>query len=562
MHQAANHLRFPDFGLNGQNGLRGLSHVHKYGVCVERIHHDDPNGIQPVHRGNGRPCNGDSPNAVIRDSAWGRLRDLGRETSTQSVAKPSSGKLIHVKPFALSIRVLALLGALALGAVGNAQAAAVAPDSAFTGFMSNLTGTNKQTVTYGSNGTPIVGAGVPNIATAGGAPTVTRTGSLPLGYGVRLPITTTAKVAPILGAALLKKGMGALTVFGVGVALYDTAKELGFTLSKDGAGNLVVQTAAVGQCSSIGQTQYRYSSGLGSGIWSTNSQSAAQSWASVISSASAAYDFRITAYGAGTSVTLTTYNQGGTTPVTTTIQSATTSTCSAVAPLQTVTEQALQDAIASASGWPSGSAVSQALVDAANLTGDDIPVEQPKVTGPATVDGPSTVSNSGSKETTKKTQFDCTYVDGATVMDGGSVVCTERVTTTEKVTTVDPITGTPTTSETVTDTTTKPAEVSPDPEQTECQKNPSRIGCAEFGTADPQTLRKEMQAVTVTPVNFGSASGCPAPLSRTFAVLGHSFSWSVSYQPLCDQLAILKALFLVMAAFLSAYVLADSFKVS
>jgi len=549
MHQAANHLRFPDFGLNGQNGLRGLSHVCQYGLCVERVRHDDPNGIQPLHRANRRPCNGDSPNAIIRHSAWGRVRDLGSETGSQPAAKPSAGELINVQSFALSIRVLALLGALAFGAVGNAQAAAVAPDSAFTGFMSNITGTGKQTVTYGSNGTPIVGAGVPNIATGGGAPTVTRTGSLPLGGGVRLPITTTAKVAPILGAALLRKGMGALTVFGIGSALYDTAKELGFTLTGDPLDPVDRQDTnicTVGPCYEY-KTQYT----------ATYYASKAEACAYVVTRFNGGVQTGMSG-NAWQGTFINSVQQTSVYNSTLTVRSVT----PAASNLVPSTMSELEAAIAAKSGWPSSSAVSQALVDASNLTGDDIPVEQPMVTGPSTVDGPTTTSTAGNKETSKKSQFTCTYVDGATVMDGGSVACTENVTTTEKVTTVDPVTGTPTTTSTVTDTTVQPAQPTPDPEQSECQKNPNTLGCAEFGTVDPQTLRKETQAVTITPVNFGAASGCPSPLSRNFSVLGHSFSWSVSYQPLCDQLAILKALFLVMAAFLSAYVLADSFKVS
>jgi len=82
-------------------------------------------------------------------------------------------------------------------------------------------------------------------------------------------------------------------------------------------------------------------------------------------------------------------------------------------------------------------------------------------------------------------------------------------------------------------------------------------GCLELGTAPSGSVSKTSNAVTVTPTTFASSSGCPAPLN--FQVRGSSYN--VSYQPLCDKLAVLKFLFLAMAAFLSAWILADSFKV-
>jgi len=101
----------------------------------------------------------------------------------------------------------------------------------------------------------------------------------------------------------------------------------------------------------------------------------------------------------------------------------------------------------------------------------------------------------------------------------------------------------------------------PQPEvdpRSECEKNPDTIGCSKYGTpvAEDQ-LVKETVAVTVTPVSFAGGATCPSPIS--FNVAGHQYA--VEYTPLCEKLAVLKFLFLAMAGFIAAYVVANMFKV-
>lgn len=98
----------------------------------------------------------------------------------------------------------------------------------------------------------------------------------------------------------------------------------------------------------------------------------------------------------------------------------------------------------------------------------------------------------------------------------------------------------------------------PSPAVDPCEKNPTRVGCLDVGTApmsDPMVKKKT--DVTITAIAFTSSSSCPVPLG--FTVIGHNYN--VSYQPLCDRLAVLKYLFLAMAAFVASWVLASLFKV-
>jgi hypothetical protein len=152
---------------------------------------------------------------------------------------------------------------------------------------------------------------------------------------------------------------------------------------------------------------------------------------------------------------------------------------------------------------------------------------------------------------------------------------TDSQTVTQTTTTVTNITNTTNTSNVTNDTTTTTvitnnttnqqivktdtkAQVSPDPKLTDCEKNPSIIGCSEFGTPENPTLPKSSIPFVFTPKVFGGGASCPAPLS--FSVRGASYS--VGFQPICDQLVYLKALMLMLAGVMAAYILADSFKVS
>ena len=85
---------------------------------------------------------------------------------------------------------------------------------------------------------------------------------------------------------------------------------------------------------------------------------------------------------------------------------------------------------------------------------------------------------------------------------------------------------------------TKPA----DDKQTECDKNPDKVGCAKLGDApaDPTLGTKSIVPTSITPVTIGGNGTCPADVPLPH---GAAFSW----QPACDFASGLKPIILAMA---------------
>jgi hypothetical protein len=368
-------------------------------------------------------------------------------------------------------KIFFLLASLVVCA-SHSQAAVTAPDSAFATFYSRVTGPGVQTVGFGSNGTPVVAPGVPSVSSAGGPVQVARTGSLPLPAGARLPVTATAKIPNSAVASIIKKALPYARTATNPLALTLLALELGFSLSTSDSGDPVLSKPDPAVCSVAPCYSYNLvsSAGTASGVTPavactmyTNQIKAKYGWTYLVVSSSA-------------SQCVTSFN-GNVSYVNWTSVTSVAPTASTGLP---ASHQDFLDAIAAKSGWPSGSAVAQALVDAQKVTGDQIPTEQPSVTGPATVQGPTEVATTPYgdqvKKSTKASNYSCTYVQGATVMDGGSAICTQKTTTTDEVTTTNPTTGVVTTTTTTTgEQTTKPADIKPD-------EKPAKDTCGMPGT--------------------------------------------------------------------------------
>jgi len=192
----------------------------------------------------------------------------------------------------------------------------------------------------------------------------------------------------------------------------------------------------------------------------------------------------------------------------------------------------LANEIALKSGWPSNSKLPEVIKQMADA-GEPIPASTPTVTGPMTVSGPTTTTTNPDQTTTVKTEtYNVTY-NNNTINYTTTIVTNNNGQITTETTGADP---------------------SPD----QCAKHPDTVGCASLGPVESDVLNTSTHAVSVTPVVFAQVMACPAPLS--FSVL--SSSYSISYQPLCDRLALLRVLFLAMAGVLAAFVLADSFRVT
>lgn len=92
----------------------------------------------------------------------------------------------------------------------------------------------------------------------------------------------------------------------------------------------------------------------------------------------------------------------------------------------------------------------------------------------------------------------------------------------------------------------------PEPQPDPCEQNPDRLGCMNAGS-DNFTVPKSTINFSFTPeADVLGGGGCPAPIS----VLGHS----LSYQPACDAMSMIRPVVLGMASIIAAYILFGAFR--
>lgn len=202
------------------------------------------------------------------------------------------------------------------------------------------------------------------------------------------------------------------------------------------------------------------------------------------------------------------------------------STCVApeTVPPRPATDAEIQDAIyveLVARGF--GSELARRLVEA-GYEPDVLAEAGPQnLSGPASVDGPSSTSTTtgpaGQTTVISNTTYNITY-------QGDTVTVTETTTTT----TTNPDNSTQTSTETKSPTTDAPAEVPPsEPPQTDCDKYPRASGCEELG--DPQDEELQEQTETVSWAAEGGAAGsCPAPEQWTT----HGQTYLIEWTPICN----------------------------
>lgn len=362
------------------------------------------------------------------------------------------------------------------------------------------------------------------------------TANMPLSGGRTAPVSVSSTIKPSsLGPVFLKTAK-LVPFLNTGVAIYDLFKEVGYDAAKNADGSLTIRQVDPSVCSVAPCYVYQHG-----GVVKTVPELTAICEAGRITASAATWIWLVYPSGSVATASCRFLSSQGSNFGTLSFIGL------SVAPSQAVylasSEQALSDAIAAKSGWPvSTSTKADEAVKSALDLGQTFEVNNPVVTGPSSVTGPSTTSTTPAqngqpqKVTTESKVWNLTYnTNTVNISEVTNTSVNDGVTTT---------------------TTSKVADVVTldDP----CKLNPDRAGCVKLGTPESDPLTKKVTPVSVTSINFASSSACPAPLS--FTVRGATYG--VSYQPLCDRLFILKALFLAMAGFLAAYILADSFKVA
>lgn len=293
--------------------------------------------------------------------------------------------------------VFCLLFAAWLPTTSHAQVNA--PSAAFDAFMWQATGGGQQTISYSANGTPLVSPSSAVVSTDGGLPKVVQSGSLKNPSGNHVPVSLLSRIPAAKIASMLMGGIGGALVLETGIALYDMAKERGFSLTKTPSGVTVTKTESnatlkvqcpfpimgvganvniytttptvvMDTCKQAGNTQYSTNVGTYSIVTNPTQSAPTGKW-------SLSYP----GYNYFTNLYLGWHSQ-------TTVEQAS-------------NLAALEADIAAQSGWPSGSKVSQALVDSAAITGTKIEPDVGTVTGPATSVGKVTTTNNTTNNTTK-----------------------------------------------------------------------------------------------------------------------------------------------------------------
>lgn len=332
-----------------------------------------------------------------------------------------------------------------------------APTS-FDRFMALSTGTGKQTVSFGTNGTPLTSPGVPTITPGPNGVQVGASGSMSNPSGNPVSVNGSGRVPPAaVGKALGNFASKVIGPLAVGVALWDLAKELGFDLTRDTSGALVVKKQDPAICTTAPCFGY-YATDFNTGgsdrsirfsSWGpacARSASNGSAWSvnynlTVLSSTESTCTLRLTSKSSGEYVGDSPYAQAK--------EQIAPSPPGAGIPASI---QELEVAIAAKSGWPTTSAVGRALVDATNVSGEKLPVESVIVTGPATSTGAITTTNNTTNNTTKTDTVTHNHIYE------GAVVTTNTTTTSN---TVNNSTGAVTDNSTTTSTAVPPLPPEP-----------------------------------------------------------------------------------------------------
>lgn len=390
-----------------------------------------------------------------------------------------------------------LLACFILGLQVNAQTVSV-PDAAFQRFMWTTTGANSQSVTVGTGGVPVVSPTGSGTLAADGTKSLSYSRNAAWRNGSNNPVSgsISAKV-PIntKSAKILTAGMKILPWVATGAAIWDFAREIGFNPTKDDDGDLVVTKSNPALCTVAPCYRYAPLAGPSIGVFSDTPMPACEAHIGVLYGTNYTAVYSIEGTGETVACYMRYQNWDGTPLLGKfNLHSQPRSVDADIGIPSTLQE--LEDAIAAKSGWPSSSKIPSALRDAATATGQQIDVELPKITGPATSPGTTTTTQNPNGTTTENnTTHNHIYNDN-------------RVTNTT--TRTSSVTNNTTGATETTTTTEEPVE-----EPSECEKNPSSLNCSDLDTPEGEIPKVEkVISYQAEDLGFGGGS-CPANVVMT-----------------------------------------------
>lgn len=363
-------------------------------------------------------------------------------------------------------------------------------------------------------------------------------GKVYLPGGKVMDVTAKAPLNPSAYGPALARFAGRLvpTVM-VGMAIKDLLDEVGFTRTDTGFGRLDPSVCSVAPC-------YNWlATGWSGGTYATHSGmcTAYSAWSKANAPAGGAY-FQGTPFGTADCIGQL-YRKSDNTYIQDAVATGIASRVS-VSPVTTyipATEQDLADAIASQSGWPSGSKIGDAIKEAIEQ-GETLPVPQPtEVTGPSTLPGTSTTTQT----TVRDAQGNPTGVTNVTTNTtynfnyGPNTVTTTTVTTT---TTTNP--------DGTTETKVDEKEDQEEPRDP-CDDTPDLITCGKLDTPETE-VPKTSKNLTYTPEDLGLGSGsCPSPIP----VSTSRGTWSIDLAPYCSATETYVRPMVILVAMFLAYLI-------
>lgn len=315
---------------------------------------------------------------------------------------------------------------------------------------------------------------------------------------------------------------------GVGFAIFDLAKEIGFTLGSNSTGINSVTFSDPSICTTAPCVQYQFRTSAPASTFSQACQNGlgqGQStgygymvYTRVIASAS--YGCNMESTNANGS-----FDLGWQTLAS--IESAPAASNEVAS-----TRADFEAAVAAKSGWPAASAISRVVADAIK-SGEVIETEPATVTGPAT-STPKVTTVQKPDGTTEKTSTTNNYSYA-----GNNV----SVTTVSNVENYNPTTNVTTNQI----STTSSAGEAPQPSA--CETNPKSIGCSDIDVPEG-VIPKVSKDVTYSAETMFSGGSCPADVSIAQHLTGRAVV--LSYTPTCNALAnYVKPIIIAIALFMA-----------
>jgi hypothetical protein len=415
--------------------------------------------------------------------------------------------------------------------------------------MQRTTGAGKQTVGFSKDGTPMATPGVPQITPDGGAtPKVTNTGSVTNPSGNPVGVTGTARpVAVEVGKAIAKAAFKLVGVLAAGGAIYDLVKELGAIMSR----NPTTGAVEVNRTWFYGDSGKEYdhpsltgSQGVMPSTWGGAERSCKLYADAVVSYSGAGnravYISTTQPGGPGTALFCTTdWYRPDNSFIQRYVDGLPVRSCTTCGPNVTEawSQAQLESAIASKSGWPSNSDIGRAMVQAADVNGERIPLPAPTVTGPATTPGTTKTTTSTNPDGSTRTQT-ATTVHNHTY--AGDTITTNNVTTIN-------ITNNGTLGSNTTEQATETTP-SADEKKTECERQPGTLGCVKELDVPAGTVAKETKTLTYVEESVFGAGACPTDVMANVGTLGQTIKvWD--WQKTCSLAVPLRALVISLATF-------------